>query len=164
MCVVYYHILAYSLLSVYLFKLGKVLNDVHRMKKSTQNGLALSSDWLDGEKRKKKKGTDTQTKKSTKTIFQQGKHRRIAQGIRRISKTKWKGQPNKVLSKQKYRRRDKVRNFDTNRYSVHQWELFLEHKYSSSFDCSCNTYHHYLDTVIHGLEIIIKVGETTEGE
>ena len=73
-----------------MFKLGKVLNDVHRMKQSTQNDLALSSDWLDGDKQKKTIGTNNQTKKSTKTVFQKGKHRRIAQGICMVSKTKWK--------------------------------------------------------------------------
>ena len=80
-----------------------------------------------------------------------------------------KGQPTKVLiptkllRKKSYRRRDKVRQADNTWYSVHQWELPLEHNYSASFDCACNTHPHYLDTVIHGLEII-KVGETIEEE
>ena len=45
----------------------------------------------------------------------------------------------------------------------YQWGPLLEHNYSASVDCACNTYSHYLDTVIHCLEMI-KVGETTEGE
>ena len=42
--------------------------------------------------------------------------------------------------------------------SVHKWESLLEHDHSAFFNNACNKYPHYLDTAIHGMEVI-KMGE-----
>ena len=74
-----------------------------------------------------------------------------------------KGYPPRVRKKLKYKRKNKLRSDATYWDSIHKWEPLLEHNYSKFFDHACNTYSHYLDTVIHGLEVI-KVGEIPETE
>ena len=79
-------ILAYFLLSIYIFNLGKVLSDTDKLNKGEAIHVttAPTTDWwLENNPCPKIQRRDTQTKKTTPHRYQKGKYKNMLQGIRR---------------------------------------------------------------------------------
>ena len=157
------YILAYILLSAYMFKLVGVLSNKDKMPKDPMDGEVLPTNWLEeGTTRKHchpSTRMSTQTRKSTPGRFQKGNYKHVRREVFRGSKTRRKRRPPRPFGKQTYKRVGIKSRYDSATWmSEYMRESWLEHDSSAFFQYICDKYPHYLDIVMHGMEVI-KVGE-----